>query len=123
MGSQKLTVIGLDAATWDVIDPLIDAGELPNLARLVARGARGPLASTVHPITSQAWATMFTGVNAGRHGLWDFCERDPSGYRLRLVNGSYRRAPTVWEMLSARERRVGIVNVPFTWPAAEVDGF
>jgi predicted AlkP superfamily phosphohydrolase/phosphomutase len=123
MASQTLTVIGLDAATWDVMDPLIAAGELPHLERLVQRGARGPLASTVHPITSQAWATMFTGVNAGRHGLWDFCERDASGYRLRLVNGSYRRAPTVWEMLSARERRVGIVNVPFTWPATEVDGF
>jgi predicted AlkP superfamily phosphohydrolase/phosphomutase len=124
MPSENLTVIGLDAATWDVIDPLVAEGELPHIARLLREGARGPLASTIHPITSQAWATMFTGVNAGRHGMWDFCERDPSGYRLRLVNGSYRRAPTVWEMLSARGgRQSGIVNVPFTWPATEIDGF
>jgi predicted AlkP superfamily phosphohydrolase/phosphomutase len=123
VASPRVTVIGLDAATFDVIDPMIAAGELPNLARLFAQGARGVLRSTTHPLTTQAWTTMVTGVNAGRHGMWDFCERDRSGYRLRLVNGSYRRAPTIWDRLSASGRRVGIVNVPFTWPAAEVNGF
>ena len=65
---------------------------------------------------------MVTGVNAGRHGIWDFSERDESGYRLRLVNGSDNRAPALWTRLSAAGRRVGVVNVPFTWPAPEVDG-
>jgi predicted AlkP superfamily phosphohydrolase/phosphomutase len=119
--APELTVVGLDAATFDVIDPMIAAGELPNLAGLFAQGARGILRSTTHPLTTQAWTTMLTGVNAGRHGMWDFAER--AGYRLRLVNGSYRRAPALWEHLTARKRRVGIVNVPFTWPAQEVSGF
>jgi predicted AlkP superfamily phosphohydrolase/phosphomutase len=121
--TPKLTVIGLDAATFDVIDPMIEAGELPNLAGFFNAGPRGVLRSTTHPLTTQAWTTMLTGVNAGRHGMWDFCERDSSGYRLRLVNGSYRQAPTVWERLTAAGRRAGIVNVPFTWPAQEVRGF
>ena len=43
---------------------------------------------------------MVTGVNAGRHGIWDFSERDASGYGLRLVNGSYSRAPALWTRLS-----------------------
>ena len=116
-------VVGLDAATFDVIDPLVEAGDLPNLARLLERGARGTLRSTTHPLTPLAWTTMVTGVNAGRHGIWDFSERDESGYRLRLVNGSHSRAPALWTRLSAAGRRVGIVNVPFTWPAPEVDGF
>jgi predicted AlkP superfamily phosphohydrolase/phosphomutase len=120
---SRLTVVGLDAATFDVIDPMIDAGELPNLADVFASGSRGVLRSTTHPLTTQAWTTMLTGVNAGRHGMWDFCERDETGYRLRMVNGSYRRAPAVWDYLTAAERRVGIVNVPFTWPAPEVNGF
>lgn len=123
MPTPKLTVIGLDAATFDVIDPMIEAGQLPNLERIFSGGSRGILRSTIHPLTTQAWATMLTGVNAGRHGMWDFCERDATGYRLRLVNGSYRRAPAVWEFLTASERRVGIVNVPFTWPAQSVNGF
>jgi predicted AlkP superfamily phosphohydrolase/phosphomutase len=121
--APALTVVGLDAATFDVIDPLVEAGDLPNLAALLERGARGTLRSTTHPLTPLAWTTMATGVNAGRHGIWDFSERDESGYRLRLVNGSYSRAPALWTRLSAAGRRVGVVNVPFTWPAPEVDGF
>ncbi|MGZ4438762.1 MAG: alkaline phosphatase family protein [Gaiellaceae bacterium] len=123
MPIPELTVIGLDAATFDVIDPLVEAGDLPNLARLLENGARGSLRSTTHPLTPLAWTTMVTGVNAGRHGIWDFTERDDTGYGMRIVNGSHTRAPAVWSRLSASGRRVGIVNVPFTWPAREVNGF
>jgi len=66
---------------------------------------------------------MVTGVNAGRHGIWDFAERDESGYRLRIVNGSRRRAPALWDYLGAHGVRSGILNIPFTAPAPEVDGF
>ena len=123
MSSPDLTVIGLDSATFDVVDPMLAAGELPNIAKLCDRGARGVLRSTTHPLTPHAWATIVTGVNAGRHGIWDFTERDESGYQLRLVNGSFRRAPAVWDRLRPSSRRAGIVNIPFTWPAPEVDGF
>lgn len=123
MSSPDLTVIGLDSATFDVVDPLLAAGELPNLKRLCDAGARGVLRSTTHPLTPHAWATIVSGVNAGRHGIWDFTERDETGYQLRLVNGSFRRAPAVWDRLRRSGRRTGVVNVPFTWPAPEVDGF
>ena len=119
----KLTVIGLDAATFDVIDPLVEAGDLPNIARILEAGTRRVLRSTTHPLTPHAWTTMVTGVNAGRHGIWDFVERDDSGYDLRVINGSYRRAPALWDRLGRAGRRVGLVNIPFTFPAPQVDGF
>ena len=122
MAPPALTVVGLDSATFDVVDPLVAEGQLPNLAALLERGASGVLRSTTHPLTPHAWSTMVTGVNAGRHGIWDFTERDASGYALRLINGSYRRAPALWDRLSAAGRRAGIVNVPFTWPAPDLDG-
>jgi predicted AlkP superfamily phosphohydrolase/phosphomutase len=123
MSTPRLTVVGLDAATFDVIDPLVEAGDLPNLARLFASGSRGVLRSVTHPLTPHAWATMTTGVNAGRHGIWDFSERVEGGYELRLINGSYRRAPAVWDRLTAAGVTAGVVNIPFTWPAPEIDGF
>ena len=123
MSTPKLTVVGLDAATYSVIDPMLAGGELPNLARIVNEGVSGTLRSTTHPLTPQAWSTMVSGVNAGRHGIWDFAERDETGYGLRLVNGSYRQAPAIWDLLAAAGRSCGLVNVPFTWPAPAVNGF
>ncbi|MFN8222144.1 MAG: alkaline phosphatase family protein [Gaiellales bacterium] len=123
MSSPRLTVLGLDASTLDVIRPMIAAGELPNLASLLGEGASGVLRSTTHPLTPHAWTTMVTGVNVGRHGIWDFTERDETGYRLRVANGSFRRAPALWDRLTRSGRRCGLVNIPFTWPAPEVDGF
>ena len=121
--APKLTVIGLDAATFDVIDPLVEAGDLPNIARILREGTGAVLRSTTHPLTPHAWATMVTGVNAGRHGIWDFIERTETGYEIRVINGSYRRVPAVWDRLRLAGRRVGLVNIPFTWPAPSVDGF
>ena len=123
MRPPKLTVIGLDAATFDVIDPLVEAGLLPNIARILEQGTSGVMRSTTHPLTPHAWSTMVTGVNAAQHGVWDFIERGESGYDLRVINGSYRRAPAVWDRLGRSGRRVGLVNIPFTWPAPNVDGF
>lgn len=54
--NRRLVIIGLDGATFDLIQPWIAAGELPNLQRLMAEGRyRGPLKSVVHPFTAQAW--------------------------------------------------------------------
>ena len=89
-----MSVIGLGSATFNVVDPMLARrGFEPASVRSgSARGAR----STTHPLTPHAWATIVkSGVNAGRHGIWDFTERDETGYQLRLVNGSFRRAPAV----------------------------
>ncbi len=119
----RLTVVGLDAATLDVVGPLVADGQLPTLRRLLEDGSSGVLRSTTHPLTPHAWTSLVTGVNAGRHGIWDFAERDESGYRLRLVNGSFRRASAVWDRLTTHGRRSGLVGIPFTWPAPQIDGF
>jgi predicted AlkP superfamily phosphohydrolase/phosphomutase len=123
MSTPRLTIIGLDAVTPTVVEAMLDAGELPNLARIFSAGSRGVLRSTLHPLTPQAWTTMVTGVNAGRHGVWDFTERDESGYHLRIVNGGRRRAPALWDFLDTRGVRSGILNIPFTAPAPALSGF
>ena len=117
-----LLVVGLDGATFALIEPLVAAGRLPVLADLMRRGAWGTLKSTVPAATFPAWTSLVTGVNPGRHGLLDFTQREPDSYRLRFVNGSYRRVPALWTRLSAAGRRVAAITVPATYPPEPING-
>ncbi len=118
----RLLVVGLDGATWTAIEPLVAAGELPHLARVMA-GVRGPLESTLPPVTPPAWTSFMTGKNPGRHGLYHFVEPEPGTYRMRYTNARSRKARTIWRLLSEAGHRVGVVNVPMTFPPEPVEGF
>jgi predicted AlkP superfamily phosphohydrolase/phosphomutase len=58
----------MDGATLDLIEPWARAGDLPNLATLMAQGSSGRLASTLQPVTAPAWCTFMTGTNQGNGG-------------------------------------------------------
>ena len=122
MNARKMAIIGWDGATFDVINPLMQAGALPNLKRLMSKGAWGQLASTLHPISPTAWASFMTGMNPGKHGVFDFVGPDEDG-RFRVVSGGAVRAETLWARLSRAGRRVAVVNVPMTYPPEPVNGF
>ena len=120
--SNRLLVIGLDGATFDLMQPWAAAGELPNLQRLMNEGSWGPLRSVVHPFTAQAWTSMVTGCQQGKHRVFDFWERDFSTYGFRLLNASHRALPAIWNLLSAAGKDVIIVNLPQTYPPEPVQG-
>ena len=120
--SQRLVVIGLDGATFDLIEPWVAAGKLPNLQRLMAEGSYGPLRSVVHPFTAQAWTSMVTGCQQGKHRVFDFWERDYQTYGFRLLNASHRALPALWNLLSQAGKDVIIVNLPQTYPPEPVKG-
>lgn len=120
--ARRLVIIGLDGATFDLIQPWVAAGDLPNLQRLMAEGCWGPLESVVHPFTAQAWTSMVTGVQQGKHRVFDFWERDFATYGFRLMNASHRALPALWNLLSQAGRDVVVVNVPQTYPPEPVRG-
>ncbi|MEZ4518666.1 MAG: alkaline phosphatase family protein [Chloroflexota bacterium] len=116
-----LLIIGFDGATFDLIRPWAAEGHLPNLARLMDQGVTADLASTLPPVTSPAWPTFMTGVNPGKHGVFDFIQ--PHGENFTLVNSTRIRQPTMWQRLSEAGYRVGVLNVPVTYPPQPVNGF
>jgi predicted AlkP superfamily phosphohydrolase/phosphomutase len=118
---SRVLVIGIDGATFDLIKPLVEAGDLPNLAQMMTDGVHSPLESTIPPVTAPAWSTFATGVNLGKHGVFDFIR--PMGGRYDLVNATSIRAPTLWQVLSQAGRKVGVMNVPVTYPPQPVNGF
>lgn len=80
----RVLIVGLDGATFDVIQPLVEQDRLPNLAKMVHEGAWGAFRSTVPPISPTAWTTFATGVNPDRHGVYDF---------VRFKPGTTKRVP------------------------------
>ncbi len=120
--TERVLIIGVDSATFDLIEPWVAAGHLPNLAKLMAEGAWGPLASTLQPATAPAWVTFMTGVNQGRHGLYDFVRRRPDSYAVEVTNATHVGAPTFFDLLSQAGRRVISVNVPYTSPPRPING-
>jgi predicted AlkP superfamily phosphohydrolase/phosphomutase len=117
-----LLILGLDGATLDLVEPWAADGTLPTIAALMRRGAWGRLASTVPPITFPSWTTFMTGVNPGRHGIFDFTRREAGQYRVQFVNATHRRAPSVWRLLSSAGRRVAVLGLPGTYPPEAVNG-
>jgi predicted AlkP superfamily phosphohydrolase/phosphomutase len=118
---MTLLIIGFDGATFDLIRPWAVEGYLPHLAALMRDGVTADLASTLPPVTSPAWPTFMTGVNPGKHGVFDFIQ--PHGENFTLVNSTRIRQPTLWRRLSDMGYRVGVLNVPVTYPPQAVNGF
>ena len=104
--SNKLLVIGLDGASFNVLDPLIEKGYLPNIASLIAGGTRADLTTTFPPITAVAWSSFMTGKNPGKHGIFEFVRRDHHSNRELAVNASFRQGRAIWDLLGDAGKRV-----------------
>ncbi len=117
---MKLLVVGLDGVCRSVLDPMIADGIVPSLAGVCDDGVVGPLESQLPPWTPSAWPSMYTGVNPGKHGVYDFLQFD--GYDWDVVNRSHVKEFAVWELLSMRGFNSVVLNVPVTHPPREFDG-
>lgn len=120
---DRLLIIGLDGATFDVLNPMIDAGRMPNFKRFIDNGVSGVLDSTKPPITPAAWTTFMTGKGPGRHGIVDFEKYDVENHTLTFNSTFEIREKTLWELLSEKGLKVGSINVPMTYPPKPVNGF
>jgi predicted AlkP superfamily phosphohydrolase/phosphomutase len=118
----KVLMLGLDGATFDLIIPWVQSGKLPHFARLLNTGISGRLHSTIPPMSPPAWNSFMTGMNPGKHGIYDFTGRKPHSYETHFINASWRRAPTLWRHLGEMGKRVAVLSVPFTYPPERVNG-
>jgi predicted AlkP superfamily phosphohydrolase/phosphomutase len=119
---KKTIVIGIDGGCWNYIEPLMKRGKLPHIEFLVKNGSAGILKSTIPPITPVAWSTFITGVNPGKHGVFDWLVPTRSNELSPVTGISHNKAP-FWHYLNEQGLRVGVINLPMTYPAPKVEGF
>ena len=138
--SQKLVIIGFDGMDPDLVRQFIDAGKLPTFKKLTEQGGLYPLTTTHSPESPTAWASFATGVNAGKHNIYDFLVRDTATYFPDL--GMVRRIPpkflfnyiptskpqiistrggtSFWVTAGEAGVRSSILTVPVTFPPEDV---
>lgn len=117
---NRCIVIGIDGATFDLLDDWIEAGELPNLRELRDNGFSTELESVLPYYSAPAWTSIVTGKQPNRHGVFDFFYQD--GGQLNTINSTMRQANAVWNILDQLGGRSIVLNVPGTYPAEEFDG-
>jgi predicted AlkP superfamily phosphohydrolase/phosphomutase len=136
----KLLILGFDGMDPTLLDRWMKAGQLPNISRLASSGGVRPLTTTVSPESPTAWASFATGVNPGKHNIYDFLVRDTATYLPDL--GMVRREPakflfgyvptskpklfslrggeSFWVTAGKAGVRSSILTVPVTFPPEEV---
>lgn len=119
---QKVFVISLDGATFSVLNPLIKQGYMPNLAALTSNSVTAELESVVPPVTAPAWTSFMTGKHPNKHGIFDFAKFDPEHYNWTISNAQNIQSKTLWQILSEKDKRIVVLNLPYTYPPYEVNG-
>lgn len=120
---MKVFVLGLDGATWDILNPLIAQGRLPNLERLRNRGASGDLGSIFPPLSPVAWTSVMTGKNSGKHAIFEFLEYDHNPLGGRVNSARTIRADLVWEVAGRYGKTSVAGAVPMSYPPRKAPGF
>jgi predicted AlkP superfamily phosphohydrolase/phosphomutase len=130
MTKRRVVILGLDGLDPTLLSQWMDAGGLPNFARLRAEGTFSPLRTTNPPETACAWAAFSTGQNPGKTGIFDFVIRDPHTYSplpglVALARGkpgepprfrNARQGEPVWKILGDHGLQATVLNLPVTWP-------
>jgi predicted AlkP superfamily phosphohydrolase/phosphomutase len=143
---KKAIVLGFDGMDHALTTRMLDEGKLPNFAKLKGQGCFKPLLSTIPPISPVAWSSFQTGVNPGKHNIFDFLTRDRKTYAPKLSStdikgplrslsiGRYkiplgrgdirllRKGVPFWKTLGEQGIFSTIIRVPITFPPEQFYG-
>jgi predicted AlkP superfamily phosphohydrolase/phosphomutase len=138
--SQRLLILGFDGMDPALVGKWMKEGKLPNLKRVAETGGMFPLSTTHSPESPTAWASFATGVNPGKHNIYDFLVRDTTTYLpdLGMVRreparflfdyipyakpklSSLRGATSFWVTAGKAGVRSSVLTVPVTFPPEAV---
>lgn len=116
MKKQKVLVIGLDGATWDLLKPWAEEGKLPTIKKLMENGVWGELESTIPPVTGPAWVSFATGMNPGKTGVFDFVLPRKTLDDIKPISTKDIQSKTFYEILNRDNKKCILINLPCSYP-------
>ncbi|HEY0584133.1 MAG TPA: alkaline phosphatase family protein, partial [Chloroflexota bacterium] len=123
MNGARTLLIGLDGATFSILDPLMERGSMPFLRDFVRAGVRATLRTVMPPLTPPGWTSLMTGQRPGQHGVFDFFQKQaPDSEYFHLTSSEDVGCPTIWSLASDAGRRVIALNFPLMFPPPVING-
>lgn len=131
---KKVLLIGMDGMDPKITAQLISDGKLPNFAKLAQEGSFIKLNTSFPPHSPVAWTSIATGVNPGKHNIFDFIRREPGSYLPELglakseegAGGTdyvpFIKSPSFWNIASNNKVQTTIIRWPVSFPPEEVKG-
>jgi len=115
---NKTLLIGWDAADWKAITPLLEAGKMPNLAKMIAQGTSGNIATLQPVLSPMLWSSIATGKRPYKHGIHGFTEPDPITGSIRPVTNLSRNTKAIWNILNQNNHHTATIG---WWPSNPVE--
>ena len=122
MSKPRVLLIGWDAADWKVIRPLLAAGQMPNVARLMKAGVHGNIATLYPALSPMLWTSIATGKRPFKHGIHGFSEPLPDGSGVRPVSILSRKTKAMWNILNQNGHKSIVVGWWPSHPAEPLNG-
>lgn len=119
---MKLFVLGIDGASYRLIHRFVEEDKLPSFKKLIKEGIFRKLKTTNPPHTAPGWTNAFTGVQPGKHGIYQFWDTQSPNYYGEYMGSNHVGVPTVWEILNQFSYKTIMINIPMTYPPKEVNG-
>jgi predicted AlkP superfamily phosphohydrolase/phosphomutase len=121
--SPRAMIIGIDGGSFDIIDPLVSGGQLPNIERLLRRAASADTMCTWPAHTAPGWSTFVSACQPGGHGIYQFFDTQHPGYGASITTSGRLGRSSVWDWLAAQGHTLGLVNVPMSHPPRNLPGY
>jgi len=121
METRKILALGIDGASWNLLDDWISQGELPNLRKAREEGFSGNLKSTHPYVTFPAWKTYSTGRNPAKLDVYYWFTFDQGSGELDFADSRDFKAKELWDYLDERNLSSGVINMPSTYPPKELE--
>jgi len=118
----RVVIIGLEGATFNIIQPLINQEDLPFLKRLMTKGSYGIVKSNLPLNSACNWTSLFTGKNPGKHNIYDYLQYDNGSYQPELIRKDSLKAPLLWNIASANDVQTILLNAPVTLAPEPLNG-
>ena len=121
-GNGKVLLVGWDAADWKVIRPLMAAGRMPNISRLVNTGCTASITTLQPSFSPMLWTSIATGKRPFNHGIHGFMEPRPDGRGVQRVTNLSRNCKALWNILGQNGKSSVVVGWWPSYPAEPIQG-